>query len=148
MTTMKLLKDRDGLILAEVEQNDDGKIVSVKTWDDDLTETEWMPNPVTKREKAHISKSGKRVDEEIYNGWKNYSTWNVSLWIANDYQSYVAACAFMSKYRGDDPYREFIVSQGLESSKTPDLIKWFGSKLDYKALNEMMWEYSPIGTRA
>ena len=94
------------------------------------------------------SKSGKRVEEQTYSGWKNYSTWNVSLWIANDYPLYLAVCRFMEKYKGTDPYRDFIYDRGLESSKTGDLIKWISTKLDYTELNNMMWEYSPLGTRA
>ena len=94
------------------------------------------------------SKSGKRVEEQMYNGWRNYSTWNVSLWIANDYALYLAVCRFMEKYKGEEPYKDFIISRGMESSKTGDLIKWVSTKLDYKALNDMMWEFSPVGTRA
>jgi hypothetical protein len=94
------------------------------------------------------SKSGKRVEEQMYNGWKNYSSWNVALWIANDYALYLAVVRFMKDYTGDNPYKDFIISRGMESSKTGDLIKWISTKLDYKALNDMMWEYSPIGTRA
>ena len=94
------------------------------------------------------SKSGAKVEESLYSGWKNYSTWNVALHIANDYLLYLAVCKFMDKYRGEDPYRAFIKLQGLEFSKTPDLIQWISTKLDYKALDEMMWEFSPTGTRA
>ena len=94
------------------------------------------------------SNSGKRVDEEMYNGWRNYSTWNVSLWIANDYPLYLKACKFMAKYKGDNAYSDFINEVGLQNEKTGDLIKWISTKLDYKALNDMMWEYSPVGTRA
>ena len=94
------------------------------------------------------SKSGKRVEEEMYNGWRNYSTWNVSLWIANDEPLYRAAVKFMADYKGRHPYKMFITSQGLRLEKNPDLIKWISTKLDYKALDDMMWEYSPVGTRA
>ena len=94
------------------------------------------------------SKSGKRVEEQTYSGWKNYSSWNVALWIGNDYPLYLAVVKFMKTYKGNDPYMEFMKSQGLVFEKTPDLIKWVSTKLDYKALNDMMWEFSPVGTRA
>jgi len=95
-----------------------------------------------------VSKAGAKVDESLYSGWKNYSTWNVALHIANDYVMYLEVCKFMKQYKGDSPYREFIKLYGLEFSKTPDLIQWISTKLDYKALDEMMWEFSPLGTRA
>jgi len=75
-----------------------------------------------------------------YNGWKNRQTWNVSLWINNDYSLYMAAVDFMKTYKGKAPYITFIKREGLEGTRTPDNISYSGSKLDYKALNEMMKE--------
>jgi hypothetical protein len=42
VTKVKLLKDFDGLIIAEIEENERGQVISVKTWDDDLNPREWM----------------------------------------------------------------------------------------------------------
>jgi hypothetical protein len=78
--------------------------------------------------------------EEKYNGWKNYSTWNVSLWIGNDEQLYRSACEFVRKYKGKAVYPQFIRSMGLEHDKTPDGVKWISTTLDYPALNKMMRE--------
>ncbi len=83
-----------------------------------------------------------------YNGWKNYSTWNCGLWLSNDYPTYMAAVEFMKDYKGESPYVDFCVDTGLDNQKTPDLIQWISTKLDYKALDEMMWEFSPEGTRS
>lgn len=76
-----------------------------------------------------------------YNGWKNRQTWNVSLWLNNEYPIYEAAVAFMKK-RPDvkHPYLRFIYEHGLKDERTGDNIAWAGSRLDYKALNEMMKE--------
>lgn len=75
-----------------------------------------------------------------YNGWKNRQTWNCALWIGNDEPLYRAAVEFMKSYKGRQPYRHFIASQGLQDDKTPDNIKWLSNVLDIRALNEMMKE--------
>lgn len=75
-----------------------------------------------------------------YNGWKNRQTWNVSLWINNEESLYKAAVEFMKTYKGNKPYGSFIRHEGLNGSRTPDNIGWYGTRLDYKALNEMMKE--------
>lgn len=77
---------------------------------------------------------------ENYNGWKNRQTWNVALWINNDEDLYFAAVNFMKEYTGSKPYKSFIRSMCLQSERTPDNIKWISTRLDYKALNDMMNE--------
>jgi hypothetical protein len=75
-----------------------------------------------------------------YNGWKNYQTWNVALWIGNDEGLYRSAVAFARSCKSRAVYRHFIEDAGLAGSNTPDRVKWNGAKLDYAALNEMMRE--------
>lgn len=75
-----------------------------------------------------------------YNGWKNRSTWNVSLWIANDYGLYKAAVEFMKTYKGRRPYVNFIDYVGLRHDKTPDGIMWISRLLGYEELNKFMEE--------
>lgn len=75
-----------------------------------------------------------------YNGWKNRSTWNCAMWLNNEEPYYNAAVEFMKDYKGKDPYRDFCVDSGLDTQRNPDLIQWISTKLDYKALNAMMWE--------
>lgn len=76
-----------------------------------------------------------------YNGWKNRSTWNVSLWIANDHGLYFGVVEFMRLYKGRRPYKDYIEYMCLEDEKTPDNIKWLSSKLDYRALNSFMMDF-------
>ncbi len=75
-----------------------------------------------------------------YEGWKNRSTWNVSLWLNNEYSIYQEAVAFMKDYKGKRPYIDFCMDSGLDTQKTPDQIKWISGELDYEELNAMMKE--------
>lgn len=76
-----------------------------------------------------------------YNGWKNYQTWNVALWIGNDEGLYRAAVDYMrNTNKGRAAYRLFIERMGMDSERTPDGIKWLGRSLDLRALNSMMRE--------
>ena len=75
-----------------------------------------------------------------YNGWKNYATWNVALWIGNDEGLYRAAVDFARQCKGRAVYRLFVEHMGLAGERTPDRVKWDGRKLDYRRLNEMMRE--------
>jgi hypothetical protein len=76
-----------------------------------------------------------------YNGWKNRQTWNVALHINNDYNLYQSAKEYVKGNPNSKKlYGGFIKWAGLTDSNTPDRIKWNGSKLDYKALNDMIRE--------
>jgi hypothetical protein len=86
-------------------------------------------------------------EDREYSGWKNYASWNVMLWINNEYPNYQAAVEFMKDYKGKRPYIDFCKDSGLDTQKTPDRINWISDKLDYEALNEAMWEMAPEGAR-
>lgn len=64
-----------------------------------------------------------------YNGWKNYDTWNVMLWINNDPFLY-------SVRRSTQDYDDFL-SVILETGNlyTPDGVPWFGSEIDRDEIN-------------
>jgi len=81
--------------------------------------------------------------ETDYNGWKNRDTWNVALWINNDYGLYCAASDFMSAYKGRQPYTAFVESIGYQATSTLDGIAWLSSRLSYRELNVMMRELRP-----
>jgi len=80
-----------------------------------------------------------------YNGWKNYETWNVELWIQNDEGLYSLA-------RNPSDYAEFKGYMretaedlgpdncGPVAYETPDGVAWNDSGLDIEALDEMISE--------
>jgi hypothetical protein len=72
------------------------------------------------------------------NGWANYNTWNVSLWIGSDEALYHAAKDLAEDGFG---YRAFVSEMeawGLE--ETPDGVSWTADDLDIARLDEMMAE--------
>jgi len=74
-----------------------------------------------------------------YNGWKNRQTWNVSLWINNDEGLYNMLVKYVDQAKRST-YLGFIRWAGLEGQRTPDNISFSGTRLDYRALNEMVRE--------
>ena len=65
-----------------------------------------------------------------YNGWTNYQTWNVNLWIQNDEGLYSIA-----QDAGD--YQTFVhMMRDLGSMETPDGVAWNDSGINASELNE------------
>ena len=89
-----------------------------------------------------------QLDTQLtYNGWKNYETWNIALWIGNDESIYLIA-------KASEDYAEFMENIGQLSflpiephgvpislaSVTPDGVAWDDDSLDISALNELIEE--------
>ena len=81
-----------------------------------------------------------------YNGWKNYETWNASLWINNDEFLYNTAKACVT-YCGDNetPWDVFVRSMtdgmiGRYMGQTGDGVKWNDPAINAKEMNSMMAE--------
>ena len=82
--------------------------------------------------------------DTTYNGWTNYETWNVSLYINNEYGMYMTALDWVKdrlwnkeevKY---DDFRHILNSQF--GDKTPDGVWWDDDTLDHEELSEMLLE--------
>ena len=73
------------------------------------------------------------MTDQTYNGWTNWETWNVALWIGNDEGLYREARKCYS-------YLNFVERMGFASSATPDGAKYDSPELDIAELNEMIEE--------
>jgi hypothetical protein len=88
--------------------------------------------------------------KDEYNGWRNYETWNVILWINND-QSYYNSMKRIYNERSwtntdirlkpfSTLYEAFVLRNDLYKSKTPDGVLWADRKIDLDQINEHMNE--------
>ena len=66
-----------------------------------------------------------------YNGWSNYETWNVALWMDNDYGNYLKA-------RESANYDEFVSK--LHKCLTGDGVSFTDEKLNIQELDEKIQE--------
>ena len=73
--------------------------------------------------------------DQTYNGWTNYETWNVALWIQNDFGMYEMARRF--RHLGYNAFAEFMMEL---KSTTPDGVKWDDDSLNICELDEMIEE--------
>lgn len=79
-----------------------------------------------------------------YNGWANRETWNVALWIANDYFLYSVAveCKDYAEFQAEmcklAPHEKS--SYPNINIETPDGVSWTDSNLDIKSLDVVIKE--------
>ena len=75
-----------------------------------------------------------------YNGWKNYETWNVVLWIGNDYPTYRASQGYKTYPQPFLSFREDLSKGILKCTTTGDGVSLSNPSLDIKALDEAIRE--------
>jgi len=80
-------------------------------------------------------------NENGYNGWANYETWNVALWVGNDEGLYRIARGCHNSSAGDGGYA-LLVSQlsELGITETGDGVSYTDPELDTDELDEMIEE--------
>lgn len=80
--------------------------------------------------------------DTTYNGWKNRQTWNVSLWINNDESLYRLALDYVKQIHAKGKKAKYGVfaRKYLLNDRTGDNISFTGTRLDYKALSDMLNE--------
>ena len=82
------------------------------------------------------------MNTQTYNGWANYETWNVTLWIGNDWGLYQLACDVV---RDGGNYQDLINAiksnvGAAWSAKTPDNVAWDDVNIDGIEVNEFLAE--------
>lgn len=77
---------------------------------------------------------------EECNGWANYETWNVALWINNDRSLYGEAKRYRT--RGYSAFVRYMTEAYGDGTfvVTPDGVSWNDPSLDIEALDKMMEE--------
>lgn len=68
----------------------------------------------------------------MYNGWKNYVTWNIALWINNDEALYLAAKPHKDYYKYIENLRE------LGITETKDRVSLNDSGIDHRRLSQLI----------
>ena len=77
------------------------------------------------------------MSAQTYNGWANYETWNVVLWIGNDWNLYQLA---LDVVRDGGTYVDLInaIRINCGATKTPDDVEYNSAKIDLRAVNEFL----------
>jgi len=92
---------------------------------------------------------------ETYNGWTNYETWNVALWLQNDESLYNAMLRFIET-TASNKYKEFIHSElygenshklTIRSASTDDSVYWLDPKVNTDELDAMFQEIKEEGRK-
>ncbi len=84
------------------------------------------------------------------NGWKNYETWNITLWVGNDERLYRLAsdCRSYTEFRKVLKAIDFIADGGFPLARqTPDGVSWHDSKIDITAIDEWWNDTFPMVCR-
>ena len=84
------------------------------------------------------------MTEQTYNGWKNYETWNVTLWLQNDELLYALAynsSTACKKHGKKFTYNKFLPVLESISQATEDGVKWNDPMIDRDEMDEMLDEF-------
>ncbi len=77
------------------------------------------------------------MTDNTYNGWTNYKTWNVALWIGNTEALYNLACAVWIKDYSD--FTAFMLKS--KSIGTDDGVAWNDPDLNTAELDDLITEF-------
>ena len=96
----------------------------------------------------------RKADDNTYNGFKNWETWNVALWIDNDLALNHLAAGHTS-YAGFIKYLRELGDEEMDATRggnliapiyieTPDGVAWNDSGLDYGCLDKHIKDISEV----
>ena len=74
------------------------------------------------------------MTDTTYNGWTNYETWNVALWLQNK-EAYYNVARQYDRYDSMIPRLEYKFGQ-----MTPDGVRWMDGLINTDELDEMLTE--------
>jgi len=83
-------------------------------------------------------------DRTDYNGWANYETWNVSMWLKDNYYHYRIAFKYVEHCRtfgNKISYDSLIPALEYHAGKiTPDGVRWMNPIINTEELDRMLQE--------
>lgn len=74
-------------------------------------------------------------NETGYNGWRNYETWNVALWIDNEPALYRLARSLRNRNNPYSQFAQYMFDAG--SVATPDGVCWNDPQVDTEELDSI-----------
>lgn len=75
----------------------------------------------------------KAAVDQLYNGWTNYQTWNVALWISND----ATLNSIAAKCENFTAFKKFLKTVNVLC--TPDGVYYADQKVDTVNINKNFW---------
>ncbi len=103
-----------------------------------------LPKPLNPCYHTCMKNQTTETQTQTYNGWANYQTWNVSLWIQNQPFLYNTAVACVEYHNADEetPYQKFIKCMvNCDQHETRDGVSWDDELVNHDEINEMMFDH-------
>ena len=105
---------------------------------------DWAAEQVKESEQYGLTCShqvNKPGEPTTYNGWANYDTWNVMLWLDNDEALYKESCRYFETVRREQKrptykgLHAWLVTRAKVLGETPDRVSWMSHTLDIAELD-------------
>ena len=71
----------------------------------------------------------------------SHETWNIKLWLGNDYNLYIAVTEYALQASKPN-YKDFVRFFGYEETQTPDGVDWISDQLDYDELDSYVQDFA------